>query len=64
MNFFLKNFIKWIPVDCDPTTAIIGRLTYKLTSDFRIISLNIKCMNYLDLWYNWDKFLHGYGFSG
>jgi len=37
-NSFLFLYIQFIPVDCDPTTAIIGRLIYKFTSDFRMIS--------------------------
>lgn len=36
MNFSLLHF-EYLPVDWDPTTAIMGRLIYKLTSDFRIM---------------------------
>lgn len=47
-----------VPVDCDPTTAIMGRLTSRLTSDRRMIYLNIMIDEYLYFGDDGYKFFH------
>lgn len=56
VSFFLYKDVL-IPVDWDPTTAIIGRLTYKLTSERRMISLHDYHL-YLNFWDDWNEFFH------
>ena len=46
-----------LPVDCDPTTAIMGRLTSRLTSERRMIYWD-EWKSYLDLRNDGDEFLH------
>ena len=58
---FEKRTFTWmnilLPVDWEPTTAIIGRLTSRLTSERRIIYWN-EVESYLDLGNDGYKFLH------